>query len=121
MEGSNRKQPNLGTPPATVLFQLNKENPPTEAQIAEYAAAARAMVGKIPGLVSLDVGPCLPGTLFRSQGFDFCLFGVLEKAEDLLVYAPHEAHQEVVRLCAPLRNPDPATFLAFDFESGIKF
>lgn len=43
------------------------------------------MVGVVPGLVSIEVGPCLEGTLQRSQGYDFGLTALLEKAEDLPV------------------------------------
>ncbi|KAM0745631.1 hypothetical protein T439DRAFT_307627 [Meredithblackwellia eburnea MCA 4105] len=100
-----------------VLFELRKTS--TEGQIAEFAAAARAMVGQVPGLISLEVGPCLPQTLQRSQGFEFGLCAMLEKVEDLPVYAKHDAHLFVLQKIDPIRNPDK--FLAFDFESGIKF
>ena len=52
------------------------------------------MVGKIPGLVKLEVNKPLPSTAHRGQGFDMGLVAVLEKADDVAVYAKHPAHLE---------------------------
>lgn len=69
--------------PLEVIFKL-AETATAEA-IAEFVSLGRAMVGAVPGLVSMELGPCLPGTLHRSQGYDFGLVAILEKASDLPV------------------------------------
>lgn len=46
------------------------------------------------GLVSLEAGPPLPISVPRAKGFDMGLVAVLEKKEDVEVYAGHPAHLE---------------------------
>ncbi|KAK4699840.1 hypothetical protein P7C70_g6415, partial [Phenoliferia sp. Uapishka_3] len=65
-----------------VIFKLNPETATPEA-IANFVSLCRAMVGAVPGLISMEVGPCLEGTLHRAQGYDFGLCAILEKVTDL--------------------------------------
>ena len=54
------------------------------------------MVGQIPGLRSLKTNPPLPISVPRAKGFDMGLVAVLDKKEDVAVYAAHPAHLEYV-------------------------
>ncbi|KAL8286149.1 hypothetical protein RQP46_004637 [Phenoliferia psychrophenolica] len=100
-----------------VIFKLAESA--TSQGISEFVASCRAMVGAVPGLISMEAGPCLPGTLHRSQGFDFGLCAILEKASDLPVYAAHDAHQPVMRQREALGVPGPSGVIAYDFEAGF--
>ncbi|EME85712.1 uncharacterized protein MYCFIDRAFT_41084, partial [Pseudocercospora fijiensis CIRAD86] len=73
-----------------VLFKLNPGT--SEEKIAQLKAAGQAMVGQVPGLLKFDFGPPLASTAHRAQGFNLGLIAVLEKAEDVKVYAEHPAH-----------------------------
>ena len=68
----------------------------TEAQLSAWAKEAKAMVGQIPGLSKLEINKPLPSTAHRGQGFDMALVAILEKADDVQVYAEHRAHLEYV-------------------------
>ena len=46
------------------------------------------LVGKIPGLLHLEIRPCYQG------GMDYCLYSELESREALAAYATHPAHLE---------------------------
>ena len=46
------------------------------------------LVGKIPGLLHLEIRPCYQG------GMDYCLYSELESREALAFYADHPLHQE---------------------------
>jgi hypothetical protein len=48
------------------------------------------------GLVSIEIGPPLESTAARAKGFDFGLIAVLEKPDDVKVYAEHPVHQKWV-------------------------
>ena len=50
------------------------------------------MVGKIPGLTKLEANTPLSSTAHRGQGYNMGLVAVLEKADDVKVYAEHPAH-----------------------------
>lgn len=93
-----------------VLFKLksgvNKE------QLDHFAATARSMVGKIPGLLDFQLGPGLALTAHRAKGYDMGLVATLEKVEDVTSYGLHPAHQETHRLREELCDDT----LAFDFE-----
>lgn len=52
------------------------------------------MVGQVPGLTKLEVNTPLASTAHRGQGFNMGLVAVLEKADDVKVYAEHPAHLE---------------------------
>lgn len=46
----------------------------------------------VPGLSKIDFAPPLPSTAHRGKGFDLGLVAILEKPEDVAVYAAHPAH-----------------------------
>lgn len=56
------------------------------------------MVGKIPGLQKLDVGPPHPTSSHRAQGYDMGFVAILDEPETIKVYAEHPAHLEYVSL-----------------------
>ena len=64
------------------------------AQMAEWAKRSDAMMGKIPGLLKLSRNPPLPVSAGRAKGYDMGLVAVLERPEDVPIYAAHPAHQE---------------------------
>ena len=68
----------------------------TPGQVSEFVGAAKSMVGKVPGLRSLEANTPHPSTAHRGQGFNMGLVAVLEKADDIKVYAEHPAHMECV-------------------------
>ncbi|BAE56762.1 unnamed protein product [Aspergillus oryzae RIB40] len=77
-----------------VLFRLKQGVTP--AQLANWTKISQAMVGQIPGLRSLKTNPPLPISVPRAKGFDMGLVAVLDKKEDVAVYAAHPAHLEYV-------------------------
>ena len=77
-----------------VLFKLKSGVTPT--QISAFTARAKGMVGQIPGLTKLEVNTPLASTANRGQGFNMGLVAILEKADDVKVYAEHPAHLEYV-------------------------
>ena len=77
-----------------VLFKLKPSVSITGAEFKKFADTAKSMVGKIPGLSKLDVGPPDPSTAARGQGFNMGLVAILDKPETIKVYAEHPAHQE---------------------------
>ncbi|KAJ6143757.1 hypothetical protein N7471_003210 [Penicillium samsonianum] len=93
-----------------VLFRLKPGVTP--AQIATWKETCQGMVGKIPGLLSLQSGPPLPISIPRAQGFDMGLVAVLETAEHIATYAVHPAHLEVHKMREELCDDT----LAYDLE-----
>ncbi|KAJ9297290.1 hypothetical protein DTO271G3_4583 [Paecilomyces variotii] len=79
-----------------VLFRLKPGV--TSEQLANWSAISRAMVGKIPGLISLHAGSPLPISVPRAKGFDMGLVAVLESPEHVAGYAEHPAHLEVHKI-----------------------
>jgi hypothetical protein len=73
------------------------------------------MVGQIPGLLKLEVNKPLSSTAHRGQGFDMGLVAILEKADDVKVYAEHPAHLEYVA-CLPYHGP-PIVLLGNDVRA----
>ena len=69
-----------------VLFNV-KEGEDKDAVAALAASVLEPLVGKIPGLVSLEVKRCFAGC-------DFALYSELESRDALAVYAPHPLHEE---------------------------
>ncbi|KAI6081916.1 hypothetical protein F4821DRAFT_248352 [Hypoxylon rubiginosum] len=67
----------------------------TAEQIKEWDALMKEMVGKIPGLISLEVNSPLASTAHRSQGFHRGMVSILEKTEDLNGYIAHPSHLRV--------------------------
>jgi hypothetical protein len=93
-----------------VLFRLKQGV--TKAQLTHWEETVRAMVGKIPGLQSIQVGSPLPISVPRAKGFDMGLVAVLDSAEDVAVYAVHPAHMEVHKMREELCEDT----LAYDLE-----
>ena len=69
-----------------VLFNV-KEGENKDAVAALAASVLEPLVGRIPGLKSLEVKRCFAGC-------DFALYSTLENREALAVYAPHPLHEE---------------------------
>ena len=69
-----------------VLFNV-KDGEDKDAVTAVAAQHLLPLVGRIPGLLSLEVKRCFAGC-------DFALYSVLENKEALAVYAPHPLHEE---------------------------
>ncbi|KAJ5937830.1 Dimeric alpha-beta barrel [Penicillium verhagenii] len=93
-----------------VLFRLKAGV--TQSQIDTWAQTAKAMVGKIPGLVSLEANTPLPICMPRAKGFNMGLVAVLEKKEQIAEYAVHPAHMEVHKMREELCDDT----LAYDLE-----
>jgi len=93
-----------------VLFRL-KEGV-TQEQLDTWAEVAKGMVGKIPGLISLEANKPLPISVPRAQGYNMGLVAVLEKKEDVATYAVHPAHLEVHKFREELTEET----LAYDLE-----
>ena len=69
-----------------VLYTL-KEGVEKEPAIKLIASVLEPLVGKIPGLLHVEVEPCF-------NGVDFALYSELEDKEALAVYADHPLHTE---------------------------
>ena len=69
-----------------VLFNV-KEGEDKDAVATMAAQHLETLVGKIPGLVSLEVKRCFTGS-------DFALYAILENREALETYASHPLHEE---------------------------
>ena len=69
-----------------VLFNV-KEGEDKDAVAALAASVLEPLVGRIPGLVSLEVRRCFVGC-------DFALYSELENREALSFYATHPLHEE---------------------------
>ncbi|KAF2757704.1 hypothetical protein EJ05DRAFT_476918 [Pseudovirgaria hyperparasitica] len=93
-----------------VLFKRKPEV--SDGQIATWKAAASGMVGRIPGLHSLKVGPPHASTAHRSQGFNVAVIAVLDGADTIKVYAEHPVHLELLKMGRELF----AENLAYDME-----
>ncbi|MBN2870284.1 MAG: Dabb family protein [Campylobacterales bacterium] len=75
-----------------VMFQFKEEN--KEANMARVKEMLEALPSKIDTLKRMEVGI----DVSRSErSFDMALVSMFESQEGLDVYAPHPAHQEVVR------------------------
>ncbi|KIW95280.1 uncharacterized protein Z519_03864 [Cladophialophora bantiana CBS 173.52] len=94
-----------------VLFKLKPGVTP--AQLSAWTTQAKAMVGKIPGLRKLEVNTPLPSTAHRGQGFNMGLVAILDKADDVKVYAEHPAHLEYVLITSTLTLVQIVFFKAF--------
>ncbi|KAE8446580.1 hypothetical protein EG329_011773 [Mollisiaceae sp. DMI_Dod_QoI] len=93
-----------------VLFKLKPNISPS--LLSEFKATALAMVGKVPGLQRIDLGPPHPSTAHRSLGFDMGLVAVLDKPETIKIYAEHPEHQKVHKF----RDQICSETLAYDLE-----
>lgn len=68
-----------------VLFNV-RDGEDKDAVAATAARSLEPLVGRIPGLLSLEVRRCFAGC-------DFMLCSELESREALAVYAPHPLHE----------------------------
>ncbi|RMZ77325.1 hypothetical protein DV737_g4409, partial [Chaetothyriales sp. CBS 132003] len=75
-----------------VLIRLRPTT--TAAQASAWEKLIKAMVGQVPGLQRVEVGPPHASTAHRSKGFNLGLVAVLDDADSIKVYAEHPAHLE---------------------------
>ncbi|SES98594.1 Dabb family protein [Paenibacillus sp. NFR01] len=73
-----------------VFFKLKDRSPE---QVATTAAVLRSMEGKIPQLISLEVGTDI---LHSERSFDIALVSVVASLEDLQAYQVHPVHKEII-------------------------
>lgn len=73
----------------------------TPGQISEFVTVAKGMVGKVPGLRKLEANTPHISTAHRGQGFNMGIVAILDKGEDIKVYAEHPAHLEYVNFLFP--------------------
>ena len=69
-----------------VLYTL-KEGVDKDAAVALVASKLEPLVGRIPGLVKMEVRRCF-------NGMDYALYSEFEKPEDVPAYRAHPLHQE---------------------------
>ena len=63
-----------------------KEGVEKDTSVPFIAGLLEPLVGRIPGLLALEVRPCYQG------GTDFCLYSEFESRQALVVYADHPLH-----------------------------
>lgn len=69
-----------------VLYTL-KEGVDKDAAVALIASKLEPLVGRIPGLMKMEVRRCFAGC-------DYALYSEFEEAEDVPAYRAHPLHQE---------------------------
>ena len=69
-----------------VIYTL-KEGYDKDEAVRLIASKLEPLVGKIPGLLKMEVRPCY-------AGMDYALYSEFEKAEDVPAYRAHPLHQE---------------------------
>jgi hypothetical protein len=74
-----------------VMFTFKEEN--KEANVVKTKAMLEALVEKIEGLQSMEVGINFTDS---PRAMDLCLYSTFKTKEDLEAYASHPAHLEVV-------------------------
>ena len=72
-------------------FKPEVEEDKKEAIKAEMEVQLKGLVGKVPGLLTVD----FVSNPISSSTHEIALFTTLEKAEDIKVYATHPAHVRV--------------------------
>lgn len=87
-----------------VLYTL-KEGVDKDAAVALIASKLEPLVGKIPGLLKMEIRRCF-------AGMDYALYSEFEKAEDVPAYRAHPLHQEAKQHFHHLL----ATRVSADFE-----
>lgn len=75
-----------------VLFRLKQGV--TSASLSAWRNTSQSMVGKVPGLLSVNANSPLPISVPRAKGFDYGLVAMLESPEHVKAYATHPAHLE---------------------------
>ncbi|KAL4876808.1 hypothetical protein BJY04DRAFT_222655 [Aspergillus karnatakaensis] len=76
-----------------VLFKLKPDADPV--RVKRWQDVAEAMVGKVPGLISLHAGPPLEGMAERAKGFNMGVVIVVESIEALGAMFKHPSHDEL--------------------------
>ena len=69
-----------------VVYTL-KEGVDKDAAVALIASKLEPLVGKIPGLLKMEIRRCFAGS-------DYALYSEFEKPEDVKNYRAHPLHQE---------------------------
>lgn len=69
-----------------VVYTL-KEGVDKDAAVKLIASKLEPLVGRIPGLLKMEVRRCY-------QGMDYALYSEFEKPEDVPAYRAHPLHQE---------------------------
>ncbi|AIQ28899.1 MULTISPECIES: Dabb family protein [Paenibacillus] len=73
-----------------VFFKLKDRSPD---KVQETVAVLRNMEGRIPQLISIEVGADL---IHSERSYDIALVTVVASMEDLQAYQVHPAHKEVI-------------------------
>ena len=68
-----------------VVYTL-KEGVDKDAAVARIASKLEPLVGKIPGLLAMEIRSCFQG------GMDYCLYSEFESRQALVDYAEHPLH-----------------------------
>ncbi len=63
-----------------------KEDVDKTASVKLIASLLEPLVGKIPGLLAMEIRPCFQG------GMDYCLYSEFESRQTLAEYAEHPLH-----------------------------
>jgi len=91
------------------MFQFHPEITPV--QIDECFSEMRGMVGKIPGLLSMEHGP-YESSEGLNDGFTHGFVMTFSSPEERDAYLPHEEHERVKTVVVPRL----ARVIVFDFE-----
>ncbi|PON22916.1 hypothetical protein TGAM01_v208171 [Trichoderma gamsii] len=83
-----------------VLFRLKKDAP--AAQVEQFITESKEGGRKIPGVLSLEVGPALD--MQRTQGYDMGIFLQLETQEHLKSFAKDPHHLRLAKVILDMRN-----------------
>ncbi|ORY26973.1 hypothetical protein BCR39DRAFT_246027 [Naematelia encephala] len=85
------------------------------------------MVGQVPGLISVESGHGLVSTLHRGKGYNYGVVAILEKGDDVAVYAAHPSHLKTTEARLLISDGECRSrillirvtdFLAFDLLGG---
>ncbi|GAA5892232.1 hypothetical protein JCM8208_001487 [Rhodotorula glutinis] len=100
--------------PAIIHVVLLKFNDQLPADFIEGTLRPEGlkMVGQIPGLKRVELGPPMSLTKARSQGWQAMLYSEMESEEALKTYIAHDVHEQFKTLFKPY----VADVLAYDME-----
>jgi hypothetical protein len=85
-----------------VMWQLNGESTvEREAQAKHFSAEFAKLLGRVPGLISLDVGP---NCIAADGAWDMAASMIFESRSALEAYATHPAHLEVKAMMSSARK-----------------
>ena len=98
-----------------VLFDL-KESTSAEDK-AKIVTAGETLLSKIPGVVDVQLGDkAREDRKVHIKNYDLALYVQFESNADLDVYAPHEKHQEFIKIVSPMLEEDGIKVI--DFYGG---